>query len=167
MTLPDLTNSYIYYIIYKKKKNREHVRSGKEISHHEAPLEVSWDPPPPRLRTTGLSYIHVDNIFTWSQVSSNMTSSVAKSGWVKSPGTSSTWEEQQDIWSMTSPYWQTAAVIQLACVFLWLSLTIIRPVLLEQPNRRGGLTIFRRVEDVWYSFFPPRADQNPAEERAM
>ncbi len=68
---------------------------------------------------------------------------------------------------MTSPYLQTAAVLQPACVFLWLSLTISRPVLLEQPNRRGGLTIFRRVEDVWYSFFPPRTDQNPAEERAM
>lgn len=41
-------------------------------------------------------------------------------------------------------------------------LTMSLPVLLEQPNRRGGFTIFCRQLEVWYSFFPPRADQNPA-----
>lgn len=37
------------------------------------------------------AWIHVCNI-TWSQVSRSMTSSVARSDWVKSPGTSSTWK---------------------------------------------------------------------------
>lgn len=38
-------------------------------------------------------------------------------------------------------------------------LTISLPVLLEQPNSRGGLTAFCRLLEVWYSFLPPRVDQ--------
>lgn len=52
--------------------------------------------------------------------------------------------------------------LKLTChTFLWL--TMSRPVLLEQPNRRGGLSMFCRLLEVWYSFFPPRADQKSAE----
>lgn len=48
---------------------------------------------------------------------------------------------------------------------LMMILTISLPVLFEQPNSRGGLIVFCRVLEVWYSAFPPRAAQKPAEEK--
>ena len=43
-----------------------------------------------------------------------------------------------------------------------LLLTMSLPVLLEHPKSLGGFTMFCRLLEVWYSFFPPRADQKPA-----
>ena len=44
--------------------------------------------------------------------------------------------------------------------FMWLTMSL--PVLLEQPNRRGGWATLLRLLEVWYSFLPPSADQKSA-----
>lgn len=74
------------------------------------------------------------NQLTWSQVSRIMTSSVARSSWVISPGTSSICMD-----SGTSVYYQNKS----ARWFQFINsngvlLTIKRPVLLEQANSLGG-----------------------------
>lgn len=111
-----------------------------------------------------VSQMYCSPFLTCSQVSRIMTSSVARSSWVSSPGTSSIWKKNID-WSYM---WSRQA---------WLKsgggggggfqLTMKFPVLLEQAKSLGGWAsiLSRSLVEVRYSVFPPRASQNwPANE---
>lgn len=91
---------------------------------------------------------------TCSQVSRIITSSVARSSWVSSPGTSSIWGRKRI---------QCCCGRGVACYSkTYQRLTMKFPVLLEQAKSLGGwLSILSlSLVEVRYSVFPPRASQN-------